>query len=87
VHRLAIELGNTIQNGYQKGATIDLDFNRLYNKSKWLRALDQPQGGDVTNQQPPQPNAPKTDSGSNRNNRDPNAVPEINGAMKFWENC
>jgi len=80
--RLAIELGNTIQNGYQKGATIDLDFNRLYNKSKWLRALDQPQGGDATNQQPPPPNAPKKDSGANRNNRDPNAVPEINGALR-----
>ena len=40
--RLAVELGNFLENGQQKEATIQLDFNRLYQKSKYLRQLDQP---------------------------------------------
>ncbi len=39
--RLAVELGNIIENGQQKEATLQMDFNRLYQKSKWLRQLDQ----------------------------------------------
>jgi len=40
--RLAVELGNIIENGQQKEGTVQLDFNRLYQKSKWLRQLEQP---------------------------------------------
>ncbi len=40
--RLAVNLGNIIENGQQKEATAQLDFNRLYQKSKWLRQLEQP---------------------------------------------
>lgn len=40
--RLAVELGNIIENSQQKEATLQLDFTRLYQKSKWLRQLDQP---------------------------------------------
>ncbi|MBL0182381.1 MAG: cell surface protein SprA [Chitinophagaceae bacterium] len=40
--RLAVELGNIIENGQQKEATAQLDFTRLYQKSKWLRQMDQP---------------------------------------------
>ncbi|HMK03573.1 MAG TPA: cell surface protein SprA, partial [Ferruginibacter sp.] len=40
--RLAVELGNIIENGQQKEATVQLDFNRLYQKSKWLRQIEQP---------------------------------------------
>lgn len=40
--RLAVNLGNFLENGVQKEATIQLDFTRLYQKSKWLRQLDQP---------------------------------------------
>lgn len=40
--RLAVELGNIIENGQQKEGTLQLDFTRLYQKSKWLRQLDQP---------------------------------------------
>ncbi|MEO6583376.1 MAG: cell surface protein SprA, partial [Ferruginibacter sp.] len=40
--RLAVELGNILENGNQKEGTVQLDFNRLYLKSKWLRQLDQP---------------------------------------------
>jgi len=39
--RLAVELGNILENGQQKEATVQLDFNRLYQKSKWLKQLDQ----------------------------------------------
>jgi len=39
--RLAVELGNILENGQQKEATLQLDFNRLYQKSKFLRQLDQ----------------------------------------------
>lgn len=40
--RLAVELGNFLENGQQKEATVQLDFNRLYQKSKWLKQLDVP---------------------------------------------
>jgi cell surface protein SprA len=40
--RLAVNLGNFIENGQQKEGTAQLDFNRLYQKSKWLRQLEQP---------------------------------------------
>ena len=40
--RLAVELGNFLENGQQKEATVQLFFGKLYEKSKWLRALDLP---------------------------------------------
>ena len=40
--RLAVNLGNIIENGQQKEATAQFDFTRLYQKSKWLRQLEQP---------------------------------------------
>jgi len=40
--RLAVELGNILENGQSKEGTVQLDFNRLYQKSKFLRQLDQP---------------------------------------------
>ncbi len=40
--RLAVNLGNFIENGQQKEATLQLDFTRLYQKSKFLQQLDQP---------------------------------------------
>jgi cell surface protein SprA len=40
--RLAVNLGNFLENGQQENATVQLDFLRLYSKWKWLRALDQP---------------------------------------------
>jgi cell surface protein SprA len=35
-----VELGNTLENGQQKEANMQLDFTRLYQKSKWLKQLD-----------------------------------------------
>ncbi|MFZ4769435.1 MAG: cell surface protein SprA [Ferruginibacter sp.] len=44
--RLAVELGNTLENGQQKEANVQMDFNKLYQKSKWLRQLDMPSNPD-----------------------------------------
>jgi cell surface protein SprA len=38
--RLAVNLGNFIENGQQREGTAQLDFTRLYQKSKWLRQLE-----------------------------------------------
>ncbi|MGG9970259.1 cell surface protein SprA [Ferruginibacter sp. SUN002] len=40
--RLAVNLGNILENGQQKEATAQLDFTKLYNKLKFFRAIDQP---------------------------------------------
>lgn len=40
--RLAVELGNLLENGQQKEGTVQLDFTKLYQKSKWIRQLDAP---------------------------------------------
>ena len=40
--RLAVELGNILENGQTKEATAQLDFTRLYTKSKFFKAIDQP---------------------------------------------
>ncbi|MEI8059017.1 MAG: cell surface protein SprA, partial [Ferruginibacter sp.] len=40
--RLAVNLGNIIENGQQQEGSLQMDFTRLYNKSKWLRQLEQP---------------------------------------------
>jgi cell surface protein SprA len=40
--RLAIELGNILENGQTKEATLQLDFAKLYTKLKFFRAIEQP---------------------------------------------
>ena len=40
--RLATNLGNFLENGQQKEGTVQMDFNKLYQKSKLLRQLDLP---------------------------------------------
>lgn len=40
--RLAVNLGNIIENTQQKEGTVQLDFTKLYQKSKWLRQLEVP---------------------------------------------
>ncbi len=79
--RLAINLGNTIQNSNAKSATVDLDFVRLYSKSRWLRALD---GAPAQNQnQPPRSrNAPPASDTARSRQRDPNDLPELNAFVK-----
>jgi cell surface protein SprA len=38
--RLALNLGNTLENSQENTFTAQFNFAALYNKSKWLRALD-----------------------------------------------
>lgn len=40
--RLAVNLGNFLENGQQEEANLQMDFTRLYSKNKWLKSLDQP---------------------------------------------
>jgi cell surface protein SprA len=61
---LAKTLGNTIQNTQQKSVVSDLDFTRLYSKSKWLRALEPPKTS-------ARPNASRTPADSLRNKKEP----------------
>ncbi|HMD00545.1 MAG TPA: cell surface protein SprA, partial [Ferruginibacter sp.] len=43
---LALPLGNFLENGQQKEATLQMDFTRLYQKSKFLNQLDKPSNPD-----------------------------------------
>ncbi len=40
--RLAVDLGNILENSQQKELTTQFDFGKLYQKSKWLRQLEAP---------------------------------------------
>jgi cell surface protein SprA len=40
--RLAVDLGNIIENSQTQEATAQLDFTKLYNKLKFFRAIEQP---------------------------------------------
>ena len=86
--RLAVNLGNFLENGQQEEANLQLDFTRLYSKSKWLRALDQPK-------QPPQiEKTPSFDTSGGKKfppkkqllkpNKNPNALPEVNGIARVF---
>lgn len=86
--RLAVNLGNFLENGQQEEANLQLDFTRLYSKSKWLRALDQPK-------QPPQiEKTPSFDTSGGKkfspkkqllkSNKNPNALPEVNGIARVF---
>lgn len=80
--RLAVNLGNFLENGQQENATLQLDFVRLYSKSKWLRALDQPlrsrqtgKGADSTAKKPlPRP----------ANAKAPVDLPEVTGIARVF---
>ncbi|MEO8819278.1 MAG: cell surface protein SprA, partial [Ginsengibacter sp.] len=80
--RLAVNLGNFLENGQQENATLQLDFLRLYSKSKWLRALDQPL-------QPKQQNANDTSGGKKPRLATPPApkkgaqLPEVTGPLRI----
>lgn len=78
--RLAINLGNTIQNSNAKAATVDFDFNRLYSKFRIFRALEQQ--GDNAPKPPPAAGNQKADTANTRKKRDPNELPELNGFVK-----
>ncbi|MGN6264074.1 MAG: cell surface protein SprA [Ginsengibacter sp.] len=68
--RLAVNLGNFLENGQQENATVQLDFLRLYSKSKWLRALDQPL-------------QPKKQAADSTSGNKPKAAPSRPGAQEL----
>ncbi|MEO8412311.1 MAG: cell surface protein SprA [Ginsengibacter sp.] len=79
--RLAVNLGNFLENGQQEEANLQLDFTRLYNKSKWLRAIDQPRKPSqkdtaAVKRAPPknQLSTPKKDAGD---------LPEVSGLARI----
>ncbi len=86
--RLAVNLGNFLENGQQEEANLQLDFTRLYSKSKWLKAIDQPK----ESSQKERSNA-RDSSGSKKPNlknqpsttkKDANALPEVSGAARVF---
>ncbi|RNI37373.1 cell surface protein SprA [Hanamia caeni] len=77
--RLAVNLGNFLENGQQENATVQFDFLRLYSKSKWLRALDQPL-------QPKQPLADSTSGNKPKaapSKPGANELPQITGPLRI----
>jgi cell surface protein SprA len=95
--RLAQELGNIIENGQTKEATLQFDFTKLYNKFKFFRAIDQPRVEGATNN----PAETRTDTVFRyvkRNGvkvkevkrlkvkkiRDPNALPDVGMAGRIF---
>ena len=79
--RLAVNLGNFLENGQQENATLQMDFLRLYSKSKWLRALDQPR---EKNQSNDSLSAKKPNPLTLQKNKKEEDLPEINGALRIF---
>ena len=76
--KLAVALGNSIQNSQKKDASADLNFTRLYSKWKLLRELDQQSS-------PAQPNLPgkKNDSLKQKNSPiDYSDQPHLTGVLR-----
>ena len=70
--RLAYNLGNFLENGQQEEANLQLDFNKLYSKSKFLRALDQPVQQAIT------------DTAKGKSQRPAKLPGEVRGAPRFF---
>jgi cell surface protein SprA len=68
--RLAINLGNTIENSQENNINGEFDFTRLYAKSRFLRSLDN------ASSQPNDPNAPKNKRNANAPNPAPASRPQ-----------
>lgn len=85
---VARSLGNFLNNSQDKNATAELDFTRLYQKSRFLRALDwdAPKAAPA----PAVPTAKNAADSTNKKGKkikekkikDPNALPELNLAVK-----
>ncbi len=80
--RLAVNLGNFLENGQQEEANLQLDFTRLYGKSKWLRALDQPRqpSQNVPNDSILKKKIPE----ATNTKKDASALPEIKGIARVF---
>lgn len=72
-------LGNTLKNGQTRNLTGDLDFERLYQKSRFLRSVysDAPVQRDTTNRQ-------VKDTTKKRRIKDPNQLPYVGTVPKLF---
>ncbi len=78
---LARSLGNTLSNTQQRNLTGELDFTKLYSKSRFLRALEE-------DAPPPSPDQPKTNAKDTTKNkkkikRDKNEPLVLSPGVKF----
>lgn len=72
---LTKNLGNSLLNGQTRNVTGELNFEQLYSKWRFLRAVyaPDPAAGGATAQQP----QPKTSDTTKKKKRDPNAMPQV----------
>lgn len=78
---IARNLGNTLSNGQQKNATGELDFTKVYNKSRLLRAFEEEAPPAAAAPTPP---APGTDTtAKTKQPRDKNAPMQLGSGVKF----
>ncbi|MBD0284224.1 MAG: cell surface protein SprA [Flavisolibacter sp.] len=76
---LAKSLGNTLLNGQTRNVTGEFNFDQLYNKWRFLRAVY------TDNPMPPQPKQTTTDTANRRKRvKDPNAMPYVSGVPRFF---
>jgi cell surface protein SprA len=80
---LARELGNTLFTGQTRNATADLDFDRLYNKWRFLQAVNSEGGQQATPPQQPQPQQPR-DTANKKRKRQPGEPIQIAAVPKFF---
>jgi cell surface protein SprA len=84
---VARSLGNFVGNGQDQNATAELDFTKLYQKSRFLRALDW-EAPRISQQQPSttRPNPTDTTAKGKKKKikpvRNPNELPELSTAVK-----
>ena len=80
----AKSLGNFVGNAQEKNLTGEMDFTRLYAKSRFLRALDwdAPSAQPRTDQAKATSDTTKTKGRKERAKRDPNDLPQLNGFVK-----
>ena len=48
--RLAVNLGNMLENGQQEEGNVQVDVKKVYGKEKWLREMEQRLPGRVCTQ-------------------------------------
>ncbi|MEO6187586.1 MAG: cell surface protein SprA, partial [Ginsengibacter sp.] len=83
--RLAVNLGNFLENGQQEEANFQLDFTRLYGKSKWLRALDQPrQRNQSDSSQQNQTDTTRRNPKTQAQAKNAKALPELPGVVRIF---
>ncbi|MCW3073265.1 MAG: hypothetical protein JWP69_334 [Flaviaesturariibacter sp.] len=79
---LAKSLGNTLTSGQTRNVNGEFNFDQLYNKSRFLRAVNSPAAA----VKPPQKTtpAPRSDTASKKKVKDPNRPLVIGGVPRFF---